>query len=76
MSIILEKINKIEQLLLQSVTREKSSNNNYYKSKDVINLLQVSNSTLQNMRITQKIKTGRKLGGTWRYEKQEIDKNI
>lgn len=74
MSIILEKIITIEQLLLQSVTRVTQNNNNYYKSRDVIKMLQVSPSTLQNMRISQKIKTGKKLGGTWRYDKQEIDR--
>lgn len=60
---------------LQELQLGESQKSQWLRSSDVCELLGISNSTLQTMRLNGSIK-GYKLGSTWFYKRQEINDSL
>lgn len=62
--------NEILSQIAQS--QPKHSPNKYYKSREIMELLNCSENQLRNLRIKGEIKA-RKIGGDWYYDYQSIE---
>lgn len=70
---IQEILNAIERL--QSAINEKKSDQKFLRSADVRKMLNISDSTLQRMRITGAL-NAKKVNGTWFYKLQDVKKTM